>query len=126
MTIERLPERKKWRMRFRQASYCAPSAETDIVTFNNVKQTKLAGLILESPRAAVFNIIVREQDGTLPVIRKRYRLAAAGEIVDARTFEDPILWYPADRTLAVQTAPHVSAGAGSCMSASLDLWELTG
>lgn len=126
MTIERLPERKKWRMRFREASYCAPSAETDLVTFNSTKQTKLAGLIMESPRAAIFNVIERRQDGTLPVIRKRYRLPSPGMIVDARTFEDPILWFSANRTLAVQTAPHVSAGAGSCMSASLDLWELTG
>jgi len=117
MAISRLPERKKWVFLSREGSAIAPSGNTVILTYTPDKQAKLVEVMLEAPRATRF--IVRTGNR-----RKRYRLAAAGMILDARTFEDPILWWSADQALEIRTAPGASGAAGEVFSASINVWKM--
>jgi len=118
MAIERLPERKKWVFLSREGSAVAPSGNTVILTYTPDKQAKLVEVMLEAPRAARFLVNIGGST------QKRYRLAAAGMILDARTFEDPILWWSANQALEIRTAPGASGAAGEVFSASINVWKM--
>jgi len=117
MAISRLPERKKWVFLSRDASAVAPSGNTLILSYTPDKQAKLVEVMLEAPRATRF--IVRAGNRS-----KRYRLAAAGMILDARDFDDPILWWSANQALEIRTAPGASGAAGEVFSASINVWKM--
>ena len=127
MAIERLPEKKKWVFRRVPLGAVAnPDGGVDIVTVNVTKQSKVTALNVQSPGQQVFELIERNQDATGVVNLMPYRLQAAGMIVDARTFEDPIAWIAANKTIAIITQIGASAIVSGFVKSGMDVWELIG
>lgn len=129
MGLEGLPDRRiLYHELYRSASAFladdAISAGRMIICVENTKEAKLQGIVLCSPRQMRFNIVVRDQDGTNPFIRKRYRLQSAGMIVDARNWPDSLLKWGANKEICVMMA--VSGASGEVFSADLELLELMG
>ena len=127
MTIERLPEKKKWVMRRVPLGAVAnPDGGVDIVTVNVTKQSKVTALNVQAPGQQTFELIERNQDATGVVDLMPYRLQAAGMIIDARTFENPIAWIAANKTIAIITQIGASALASGFVKGGMDVWELIG
>ena len=127
MTIERLPEKKKWVMRRVPLGAVAnPGGGVDIVTVNVTKQARVTAVNVQSPGQQVFDLIERNQDLTGVVNLMPYRLQAAGIIIDARTFEDPIAWIAANKTIAIITQIGASAIVSGFVKSGMDIWELIG
>jgi len=127
MGLERLPEKKKWIFRrVPLGQKVTPSGSADIVTLNVTKQARVTGVNLEAPGLQLFDLIERNQDGTGVVALMPYRLQSGGMIVDARTFEEPIAWIAANKTIAIRTTPGASAVVSGLVRAGLTVWELEG
>jgi len=129
MGLEGLPDRRiLYHEIYRSASAfhaAAPiSANTPIICYENTKEAKLQGITLCAPGLQRFNIVVRDQNGANPFIRKRYRLQSAGMIVDARNWPDSLLKWGANKEICVFMA--LSAASGQVFSADLELLELMG
>ncbi len=127
MTIERLPEKKEWGFRrVPQGAVANPGGGVDIVTVNVTKQARVTAVNVQSPGQQVFDLIERNQDLTGVVNLMPYRLQAAGIIIDARTFEDPIAWIAANKTIAIITQIGASAIVSGFVKSGMDIWELIG
>jgi len=128
MAIERLPERKKWHEIYKSASaYFAASSipkGKSIICYENTKECRLQGIILCAPRQMLFNIVVRDQDGSNPYVRKRYRLQSAGMIVDRAEWPNSLLKWGANKEICVLMA--MSGASAEVFSADLELLELMG
>ena len=120
MAIEKLDERKKWLHLSREGSAIAPSGNTLILTWTPGKQLRLTEVMLEAPRQARFTVTAVGGTGKI----KRYRLQTAGMLLDARSFEDPIMWCDAGRALEIRTGLGISGLAGEIFSASINAWKL--
>ena len=128
MVIERLPRRELYHEIYRSASaYHAGtpiSAGTPIICWENEKESRLQGIGLSSPRQMLFNVVVRDQDGTNPFVRKRYRLQSAGLIVDARNWPDSLLKWGDKKEICVFMM--LSGLSAEVFSADLEILELLG
>lgn len=71
-----------------------------------------------------FNVVVRDQDGTNPYIRKRYRLQSAGMIVDARNWPDSLLKFGAKKEICVMMM--MSGVSTEVYSTDIEVLELMG
>ena len=128
MTIERLPEKKKWVMRrVPLGAVTNPAGGVDIVTVNVTKQAKVTAINVQSPGQQTFELIERNQIAPFGVVNLMpYRLQAAGIIIDARTFKDPIAWIAANKTIALITQIGASAIVSGFVKGGMDVWELIG
>lgn len=129
MAIERLPERRKWHEIYRGASACNGSAYISalnpIICYENEKQCKLQGIVLTAARGPMtFQVVVRDQDGTNPFVRKHYRLEASGMIIDRANWPDSLVKWGANKEICVIMA--LSAASGTPFTADLELLELMG
>jgi len=129
MAIEYLPDRRRlWHEVYKSASAYHPSstisAGTVIVKYQNTKECKLQGIVLCSPRQMRFNVVVRDQDGTHPYVRKRYFFQSAGMIVDRAEWPNSLLKWGANKEVCVVMA--MSGASAEVFSADLELLELMG
>lgn len=129
MAIECLPDRRNlWHEIFRSASavnmIANVSARSVILTYENTKSSKLQGIILSFPRRMMFNVVIRDQDGTNEFVRKRYRLADHGMIVDRANWPNSILRWGGNKEIAVRIM--ASALSTEVAAVDLELLELMG
>ncbi len=127
MTIERLVEKKKWQFRrVPLGDVVCPSSLEVIVYFDVTKQARVTSINLVAPGLQHFELVEMDVDAATEEILLPYYLAAAGMIVDARTFEDPIAWIAAGRRIAIRSPEDISCAVSGLARAGMTLWELTG
>ncbi|MBA7681873.1 hypothetical protein ES703_90215 [subsurface metagenome] len=127
MTIERLVEKKKWQFRrVPLGSVVCPSSLEVIVSFDVTKQVRVTSINLVAPGLQHFELVEMDVEAATEEILLPYYLAAAGMIVDARTFEDPIAWISAGRRIVIRSPEDISCAASGLARAGMTLWELTG
>ena len=128
--LERLLETKKWR--FRQVPLGEVALPTllschhTIVYLDVTKQARVTSVNLTAPGLQHFELVEMDIDAGTEVILEPYYLAAAGMIVDPRTFDDPIAWIAANRRVAIRTPACCSCVVSGLVRAGMNLWELTG
>ncbi|GAI12064.1 unnamed protein product [marine sediment metagenome] len=127
MAIEKLTEQKKWRLRqVPLGSVVCPSSLEIIVSFDMTKQARVTSVNLVAPGLQHFELVEMDVDAATEVILEPYFLAAAGMIIDARTFDDPIAWVAAGRRVAIRSPQDISCVASGLARAGMNVWELTG
>ena len=129
MTLERLLETKKWRFRrVPLGELGCPSGLEIIVFYDVTKQARVTSINLVAPGLQQFELVeIDLGPPVVTVILEPYFLAAAGMIVDARTFDNPIAWIAAGRRIAIRIPGEVLSCAVSGLArAGMNIWELTG
>ena len=102
---------------------------TPVLCVENTKQMKLQGIVLTAPRATRFQVIVRDQNGANPFVRKRYvvqgpTVSSWGQCVDYRPWPLALVKWGANKEICVMVVSTFASGVP--YTADLELLELMG